>query len=209
MVKENFIVCNNIMDQNQQGPLPTIGNGTPAQAYGRNEYQTTHMIVPSHSPTQEGGHSASSSNLREQPHSHNYSFQQPQQELEQQLNYFWASQRRQIKESTNFRNHGLPLSSIKRIMKANKDVKMISTEAPKVFAKACEMFIKELTIRSWVNIEENGRRTLQKSDIATTIERTNGYDFLHDVVPKDENDMVDCDQVWAPQQQNYSSNPNE
>jgi len=38
---------------------------------------------------------------------------------------------------------------------------MISAEAPVIFAKACEMFILELTMRAWTHTEENKRRTLQ------------------------------------------------
>lgn len=38
---------------------------------------------------------------------------------------------------------------------------MISAEVPILFAKACELFIMELTMRSWCNTEENKRRTLQ------------------------------------------------
>ena len=40
-------------------------------------------------------------------------------------------------------------------------VQTISAEAPIVFAKACELFILELTLRSWIHTEENKRRTLQ------------------------------------------------
>lgn len=63
---------------------------------------------------------------------------------------------------------------------------MISAEAPVVFAKACELFILELTLRSWMNTEENKRRTLQKNDIASAITRTDIFDFLVDIVPRDE-----------------------
>jgi hypothetical protein len=38
---------------------------------------------------------------------------------------------------------------------------MISAEAPVLFAKACEMFIHELTLRAWIHTDENKRRTLQ------------------------------------------------
>lgn len=38
---------------------------------------------------------------------------------------------------------------------------MISAEAPVLFAKACEIFILELTLRAWIHTEENKRRTLQ------------------------------------------------
>ncbi|CAI5457718.1 unnamed protein product [Closterium sp. Yama58-4] len=71
-------------------------------------------------------------------------------------------------------------------MKADEDVRMISAEAPVVFAKACEMFILELTLRSWIHTEENKRRTLQKNDIAGAITRTDIFDFLVDIVPRDE-----------------------
>lgn len=71
-------------------------------------------------------------------------------------------------------------------MKADEDVRMISAEAPILFAKACELFILELTIRSWLHAEENKRRTLQKNDIAAAITRTDIFDFLVDIVPRDE-----------------------
>lgn len=38
---------------------------------------------------------------------------------------------------------------------------MISAEAPVLFAKAAEIFIEELTLRSWIHTEENKRKTLQ------------------------------------------------
>ncbi|KAF7124217.1 hypothetical protein RHSIM_Rhsim12G0175400 [Rhododendron simsii] len=71
-------------------------------------------------------------------------------------------------------------------MKADEDVRMISAEAPVLFAKACELFILELTIRSWLHAEENKRRTLQKNDIAAAITRTDIFDFLVDIVPREE-----------------------
>lgn len=71
-------------------------------------------------------------------------------------------------------------------MKVDEDVRMISAEAPVVFAKACEMFILELTLRSWIHTEENKRRTLQKNDIAAAISRNDMFDFLVDIIPRDE-----------------------
>jgi nuclear transcription factor Y gamma len=63
---------------------------------------------------------------------------------------------------------------------------MISAEAPVMFAKACEMFILELTLRSWIHTEENKRRTLQRNDIAMAITKTDIFDFLIDIVPRDD-----------------------
>ncbi len=63
---------------------------------------------------------------------------------------------------------------------------MISAEAPALFAKACEMFITELTYRAWFHTEENKRRTLQRSDISMAVTKTDIFDFLLDVVPKED-----------------------
>ncbi|GAB4845754.1 Nuclear transcription factor Y subunit C-1 [Ancistrocladus abbreviatus] len=108
------------------------------------------------------------------------------QQQQQQLQMFWNYQRSEIEQVNDFRNHQLPLARIKKIMKADEDVRMISAEAPILFAKACELFILELTIRSWLHAEENKRRTLQKNDIAAAITRTDIFDFLVDIVPRDE-----------------------
>lgn len=119
-----------------------------------------------------------------------YPSQPPYQHLIQQqqiqLQTFWQNQRHEIEHVNDFKNHQLPLARIKKIMKADEDVRMISAEAPILFAKACELFILELTIRSWIHAEENKRRTLQKNDIAAAITRTDIFDFLVDIVPRDE-----------------------
>lgn len=71
-------------------------------------------------------------------------------------------------------------------MKSDEDVRMISAEAPVLFAKACELFILELTLRSWLHAEENKRRTLQRNDISAAIMKTDIFDFLIDVVPQED-----------------------
>lgn len=55
-----------------------------------------------------------------------------------------------------------------------------------MFAKACEMFIIEMTIKGFYNAEQQERKTLQRKDIATAIARTETYDFLIDTIPKHE-----------------------
>ncbi|KAF8399970.1 hypothetical protein HHK36_015842 [Tetracentron sinense] len=113
-------------------------------------------------------------------------FQHLLQQQQQQLQMFWSYQRQEIEQVNDFKNHQLPLARIKKIMKADEDVRMISAEAPILFSKACELFVLELTIRSWLHAEENKRRTLQKNDIAAAITRTDIFDFLVDIVPRDE-----------------------
>lgn len=107
-----------------------------------------------------------------------------------QLNAFWQNQLQEISQvdpnTFDFKTHQLPLARIKKIMKTDDDVRMISAEAPVLFAKACEMFILELSLRAWYHTEENKRRTLQRSDIATAISKSDVFDFLIDIVPRDD-----------------------
>jgi len=63
---------------------------------------------------------------------------------------------------------------------------MISAEAPCLFAKAAEIFISELTLRAWIHTEDNKRRTLQRNDIAMAISKFDQFDFLIDIVPRDD-----------------------
>ncbi|XP_065648118.1 nuclear transcription factor Y subunit gamma isoform X2 [Hydra vulgaris] len=80
----------------------------------------------------------------------------------------------------------LPLARIKKIMKQDGEVKMISAEAPILFSKAAEIFISELTLRAWIHTEDNKRRTLQRNDIAMAITKYDQFDFLIDIVPREE-----------------------
>lgn len=64
-------------------------------------------------------------------------------------------------------------------MKLDDDVKMISAEAPMLFAKAAEIFIHELTLRAWVHTEDNKRRTLQVSMILPGSILLSTYFYAH------------------------------
>uniref|UniRef100_A0A0E0LSC0 Nuclear transcription factor Y subunit C n=1 Tax=Oryza punctata TaxID=4537 RepID=A0A0E0LSC0_ORYPU len=112
--------------------------------------------------------------------------QQLQQQQKQQLQAFWADQMAEVEQMTEFKLPNLPLARIKKIMKADEDVKMIAGEAPALFAKACEMFILDMTLRSWQHTEEGRRRTLQRSDIEAVIKKTDIFDFLVDIIPDDQ-----------------------
>lgn len=113
---------------------------------------------------------------------------QPLTEGQISLNAFWPQITDEIKriKSVDARNQALPLARIKKIMKLDEDVKMISAEAPLLFAKAAEIFIHELTLRAWVHTEDNKRRTLQRNDISMAITKFDQFDFLIDIVPREE-----------------------
>ncbi|KAG7261361.1 hypothetical protein CRUP_022153 [Coryphaenoides rupestris] len=84
-------------------------------------------------------------------------------DAQQTLQSFWPRVMEEIRNLTvkDFRVQELPLARIKKIMKLDEDVKMISAEAPVLFAKAAQIFITELTLRAWIHTEDNKRRTLQ------------------------------------------------
>ncbi|KAK3013555.1 hypothetical protein RJ639_009928 [Escallonia herrerae] len=183
------------MDQQGHGqpqPMGVVGSSAQMQ-YGLPPYQANQMMVPSppasvgaiQSP-QTAGLPSSPAQLAQHQLAYQHIHQQQQQQLQQQLQSFWANQYQEIEQTTDFKNHSLPLARIKKIMKADEDVRMISAEAPVIFARACEMFILELTLRSWNHTEENKRRTLQKNDIAAAITRTDIFDFLVDIVPRED-----------------------
>uniref|UniRef100_A0A0K0DAI2 Nuclear transcription factor Y subunit gamma n=1 Tax=Angiostrongylus cantonensis TaxID=6313 RepID=A0A0K0DAI2_ANGCA len=67
---------------------------------------------------------------------------------------------------------------------------MISSDAPLLLAAASEMFIQELTLRAWQLVEEGRRKTLQKSDIAAAASRFEHFDFLIDIVPREDTKKV-------------------
>ena len=96
----------------------------------------------------------------------------------------------------------MPLARIKKIMKLDDEVQMVSGESPILFSKACELFIIELAYRSWVHTLENNRRTLQRNDISQAISNTDFYDFLLDIVHEScKKKLLNC-------AQNYGPNPN-
>lgn len=103
------------------------------------------------------------------------------------LTTYWQQTINSLENETHdYKLHQLPLARIKKVMKADPDVKMISAEAPILFAKGCDIFITELTMRAWIHAEENKRRTLQRSDIASALAKSDMFDFLIDIVPREE-----------------------
>lgn len=187
------------MDQQGHSQAPAIGVAASGaqMPYGANLYQPNQMIGDTSGPIGASagsipppvppvGYSTSSAQLAQHQLAYQHIHHQQQQQLQQQLQSFWANQYQEIEQTTDFKNHSLPLARIKKIMKADEDVRMIAAEAPVIFARACEMFILELTLRSWNHTEENKRRTLQKNDIAAAITRTDIFDFLVDIVPRED-----------------------
>ena len=106
-------------------------------------------------------------------------------ELENKLKDFWAdvtAEQRALPLDQNFKVHSeLPLARVKRVMKTDRDVRMVSSETPMVFARACHLFIRELTARSWFEACADRRTTMQRRDVDEAIFKCDHFDFLVDV----------------------------
>ena len=85
-----------------------------------------------------------------------------------------------MSDKKDFKKHNdLPIARIKRIMKSDQDVRMIAAETPVLFARACEMFIMDLTIRSSQFADvDNDRLILSRDSIRKTIQTIDIFDFL-------------------------------
>jgi len=106
--------------------------------------------------------------------------------LDEHLRKFWEDQIKAAEEeSPDFKHPTLPLARIKKVMKSDPEVKMIGSDAPILFAKACEIFIAEVTSRAWLVASAHKRRTLSRADIAKALAKSDQFDFLIDIVPRE------------------------
>ncbi|TRM56957.1 histone-fold-containing protein [Schizophyllum amplum] len=109
------------------------------------------------------------------------------QPLNDFLRSFWQRQVDAAEQETpDYRHPALPLARIKKVMKSDPDVKMIAADAPILFCKACEIFIAEITARAFIVADANKRRTLSRADIAKALSKSDQFDFLIDIVPRDD-----------------------
>ncbi|KIP07538.1 hypothetical protein PHLGIDRAFT_105507 [Phlebiopsis gigantea 11061_1 CR5-6] len=112
---------------------------------------------------------------------------QPGEPLHEFLRSFWQRQIDAAEQETiDYRHPPLPLARIKKVMKSDPEVKMIAADAPILFCKACEIFIAEITARAFIIADSNKRRTLSRADIAKAVSKSDQFDFLIDILPRDE-----------------------
>nr|GAT45094.1 predicted protein [Mycena chlorophos] len=115
-------------------------------------------------------------------------FVQPGEPLNDFLRAFWQRQidAAEAEGAPDYRHPPLPLARIKKVMKSDPDVKMIAADAPILFCKACEIFIAEITARAFIVADSNKRRTLSRADIAKALTKSDQFDFLIDIVPRED-----------------------
>mmetsp|Transcript_12045 Transcript_12045/g.19464 ORF Transcript_12045/g.19464 Transcript_12045/m.19464 type:complete len:131 (+) Transcript_12045:28-420(+) len=76
-----------------------------------------------------------------------------------------------------------PLARVKRIMKADSEVKQINSESVLVVAKATELFLEKLVREAAERTKEERRKTVQYKDLAAVVHGKEELEFLHDIVP--------------------------
>ncbi|KAG5649317.1 hypothetical protein H0H81_004657, partial [Sphagnurus paluster] len=147
---------------------------------------SSHPHINSH--TNSHPHSLPSSHSQhQQQQQQQQPFVQPGEPLHEFLRAFWQRQVDAAEQETpDYRHPPLPLARIKKVMKSDPDVKMIAADAPILFCKACEIFISEITARAFIIADANKRRTLSRADIAKALSKSDQFDFLIDIVPRDD-----------------------
>lgn len=79
-------------------------------------------------------------------------------------------------------NLTLPYATIKRMVKAEGDVKQVAGDATFAIAKATELFLEELAHRAGGEVDS--RKTLTYNDVAAAVKNWSSCEFLADIVPQ-------------------------
>ncbi|KAI1321181.1 hypothetical protein EDD11_007747 [Mortierella claussenii] len=78
----------------------------------------------------------------------------------------------------------LPAARIKRIIKEDKDVQMVSNDAVFVISIATELFLESFTAKAFNLAKLEKRKTVHYKDLAKAVTQHDSLEFLQDVVPK-------------------------
>ncbi|ORZ26258.1 histone-fold-containing protein [Lobosporangium transversale] len=78
----------------------------------------------------------------------------------------------------------LPAARVKRIIKEDKDVQMVSNDAVFLISMATEFFLESFTKKAFNLARIGKRKTVSYMDLATAVTQHDSLEFLQDVVPK-------------------------
>ncbi|XP_033120737.1 nuclear pore complex protein Nup153-like isoform X2 [Anneissia japonica] len=105
------------------------------------------------------------------------------------------------------------LARIKKIMKQDKNVKMISAETTVLFSKAVQLFISKLSLFAWQHTQDSKRKIIQKLDVEMAISKNNKLNFLSNTISKDEikstknkQSSITLQEQFAPPSETWSCN---
>ncbi|KAI9164571.1 DNA-directed DNA polymerase epsilon, subunit C [Blastocladiella emersonii ATCC 22665] len=77
-----------------------------------------------------------------------------------------------------------PVSRIKKIIKEDQDVEVVSQEAVFLIAKAAEMFLEKLAWEACQTAEGEKRKMVQYRDVVRVAESVDEFFFLEDILPE-------------------------
>eukprot|EP00824_Muranothrix_gubernata_P016020 TRINITY_DN33356_c0_g1_i1.p1 TRINITY_DN33356_c0_g1~~TRINITY_DN33356_c0_g1_i1.p1 ORF type:complete len:278 (-),score=74.66 TRINITY_DN33356_c0_g1_i1:23-814(-) len=77
-----------------------------------------------------------------------------------------------------------PTTRVKRIMRADPDVRNVKPEAVAVMARAAELFVGYIARASAQQARARGRKTIAYQDLAVVVKDDDLLVFLHDIVPQ-------------------------
>ncbi|KAF9115002.1 hypothetical protein BGX27_009221 [Mortierella sp. AM989] len=78
----------------------------------------------------------------------------------------------------------LPAARVKRIIKEDRDVQMVSNDAVFLISMATELFLEGFTAKAFNLAKIEKRKTVSYKDLATAVTQHDSLEFLQDVVPK-------------------------
>jgi hypothetical protein len=72
------------------------------------------------------------------------------------------------------------------ILQSLREYVDFSPQTSLINISTCVVFIAEITARAFIIADSNKRRTLSRADIAKALSKSDQFDFLIDIVPRDE-----------------------
>ncbi|KAF9322257.1 hypothetical protein BG003_003268 [Podila horticola] len=78
----------------------------------------------------------------------------------------------------------LPVARVKRIIKEDKDIAMVSNDAVFLISMATELFLESFTTKAFNLAKMEKRKTIAYKDLATAVSQHDSLEFLQDVIPK-------------------------
>ncbi|KAG0347327.1 hypothetical protein BG004_007984 [Podila humilis] len=78
----------------------------------------------------------------------------------------------------------LPVARVKRIIKEDKDINMVSNDAVFLISMATELFLESFTAKAFNLAKMEKRKTIAYKDLATAVTQHDSLEFLQDVIPK-------------------------
>ena len=98
--------------------------------------------------------------------------------------------------------HLIPRRRVVKIMKLDPSVPHVSNEAVELMALATQLFVTDLSRRSFKLTYKRGKKTIALVDMCKAVESDHIFDFLIDIIPRYDSDGS-CDE--AQYQQNFDN----